>query len=184
MKIIKNTAPILIGLVLWSCNPEVKEKRTWFIQDESRQIGQQSENSTAEVVPAAVEAKVEKVSDAPVDLGGIGLGPITSVELAEELDMAMVEKGKATFKTLCRSCHKLGNRFVGPPLGDVLSRRRPEWVLNMMMNPEQMVSEDPVAKALLEEYISPMANQNVTEEQGRNILEYIREYQKRKSQEG
>lgn len=184
MRILKYTSPICLGLILWSCTAEEKNQRTWYIQDESRQIGQQMENSASEAIPAASEAEVEELSDAPVDLGGIGLGPIESVELAEEIDMAMVAEGKATFKTLCRSCHKLGNRFVGPALGDVLKRRRPEWVLNMMMNPEQMVAEDPVAKALLAEYISPMANQNVTKDQALNILEYIREYQKRKSQEG
>ena len=37
-----------------------------------------------------------------------------------------------------------------------------------------MVKEDPIAKQLLQEYLSPMANQNLTEEQARSIPEYFR----------
>jgi hypothetical protein len=47
--------------------------------------------------------------------------------------------------------------------------------MNMILNPEQMVKEDPIAKKLLVEYnMAPMANQNLTEEQARKILEYFR----------
>ncbi len=47
--------------------------------------------------------------------------------------------------------------------------------MNMILNPEEMVQKDPDAKALLIEYNgSPMANQSLTEEEARNILEYFR----------
>ena len=42
------------------------------------------------------------------------------------------------------------------------------------MNPNQMVKENAQARKLLSEYISPMANQNLTEEETRAILEYFR----------
>ena len=44
----------------------------------------------------------------------------------------------------------------------------------MIMNPEEMVEKDPAAKALLAEYLAPMANQNITEEEARAILEFFR----------
>ena len=45
----------------------------------------------------------------------------------------------------------------------------------MILNPEVMVKEDPVAKALLIEFNgSPMANQGLTEDEARKILEYFR----------
>ncbi len=46
--------------------------------------------------------------------------------------------------------------------------------MNMILNPEQMVAEDPIAKDLLKEYLSPMANQSLTEDEARKILEYFR----------
>ncbi len=42
------------------------------------------------------------------------------------------------------------------------------------MNPEEMVANDPIAKELLMEYSAPMANQSLTEEETRKILEYFR----------
>ena len=42
-------------------------------------------------------------------------------------------------------------------------------------DPEVMVIEDPIAKQLLADfYGAPMANQNLTEEQARKVLEYFR----------
>jgi hypothetical protein len=47
--------------------------------------------------------------------------------------------------------------------------------MNMILNPDQMVKEDPLAKKLLMEYNgSPMANQNLTEEEARAVVEYFR----------
>ena len=37
-----------------------------------------------------------------------------------------------------------------------------------------MVAENPIAKALLAEYVAPMANQSLTETEARLILEYFR----------
>jgi hypothetical protein len=39
-----------------------------------------------------------------------------------------------------------------------------------------MTKKDPDAYALIAEYIAPMANQSLTEEQTRAILEYFRKY--------
>ena len=52
--------------------------------------------------------------------------------------------------------------------------RTPEWLMNMILNPEQMIKEDPIAKAQLEEYGSIMLNQHLTEQQAREVLEYLR----------
>ena len=70
----------------------------------------------------------------------------------------------------------MDKRFVGPALGGVTKRRSPEWILNMITNPELMVKEDPIAKALLKEYLAPMANQNVSDEDAYKLLDYFRQY--------
>ena len=46
--------------------------------------------------------------------------------------------------------------------------------MNMILNPEEMIANDPIAKQLLVEANgAPMANQHLTEEQARAILEYF-----------
>ena len=92
-----------------------------------------------------------------------GIGPITSITLGE-IDETMAAKGKEVFVAKCSACHKISKRVVGPALGGVTERRSSEWIMNMILNPEKMVAENPIAKKLLAEYLAPMANQNLTEE--------------------
>lgn len=104
-----------------------------------------------------------------------GIGPITSLTLDDEINMEMVEAGKKKYDEVCLACHKPLEKFVGPPPVGILDRRSPEWVMNMILNPTEMLEKDPIAKALYAEYnFSPMANQNLTEEEARNIIEYFR----------
>lgn len=103
-----------------------------------------------------------------------GIGPVTSVALGE-VDQALADAGKAIFEANCTACHKADKKFIGPAPKDILTRRSPEWVMNMILNPEEMVQKDPIAKQLLVEANgAPMANQNLTEEQARQVLEYFR----------
>lgn len=103
-----------------------------------------------------------------------GIGPVKSVTLGE-VDQALADAGKAIFDANCTACHKPDKKFIGPAPKDILTRRSPEWVMNMILNPEEMVQKDPIAKQLLiEANGAPMANQNLTEEQARQVLEYFR----------
>lgn len=104
-----------------------------------------------------------------------GVGPIKSITLSD-IDNALSVKGKEKFETMCMACHKMDARHIGPALGDVTERRKPEWIMNMILDPERMVKEDETAKALLGEYIAPMANQNLSEDEARSVLEYFRQY--------
>jgi len=57
----------------------------------------------------------------------------------------------------------------------IYERRSPEWVMNMLLNPAEMLKQDPIAKALLEEYNNVMMlNQNLSQEEARSISEYLR----------
>ena len=102
-----------------------------------------------------------------------GVGPITNITLGE-IDESLATTGKEVFKLKCSACHKMSKRFVGPGLAGVTERRTSEWIMNMILNPEVMVAENVAAKKLLAEYLSPMANQSLTEEEARAILEYFR----------
>jgi mono/diheme cytochrome c family protein len=107
-----------------------------------------------------------------------GVGPFQNVQLNSELDMALVEKGRELFEGRCIACHQFENRYVGPPLGGVTERRNPNWVMNMIINPTEMLQQDPIAKELLAEYMTPMVNMNVNEEDTRAIFEYLRAHDK------
>jgi len=102
-----------------------------------------------------------------------GIGPIKELELGE-IDPDLTKMGEELFIIKCSACHKMNKRFVGPALAGVTERRSPEWIMNMILNPDQMVKENPAAKQLLMEYLSPMANQSLTEDEARAILEYFR----------
>ena len=104
----------------------------------------------------------------------IGVGPIKKVEL-QPIDSALAAKGQALFQTKCSACHKLDERYVGPPLAGVTKRRTPEWVMNMIMNPQEMTQKDPAAQELLGEYLTQMASLNLTEPEARSLLEFLRQ---------
>ncbi len=116
----------------------------------------------------------EKATASADPLANKGIGPVKSVTLGE-VDQVMADAGKLIFEANCTACHKTDKKFIGPAPKDILSRRSPEWVMNMILNPEEMVQKDPIAKQLLVEANgAPMANQNLTEEQARQVLEYFR----------
>lgn len=147
---------LFIGLFLFSCGGNEKS----------------STSSQGETAKESSEAQ-EKVEIDPMQNKGIG--PIESIEIAEVIDEGMAEKGKEIFDSKCSSCHKPTERFIGPAPKGLLDRRTPEWAMNMILNPMEMVEKDPIAKQLLiEANGAPMANQQLTEEDARQVLEYIR----------
>lgn len=103
----------------------------------------------------------------------IGVGPISSIEIGA-LDEKLATEGEEIFKAKCTACHKVGKRYVGPDVVGVTERRRPEWIMNMILDPVRMVNENAEAKKLLMEYNAPMANQSLSEKEARSILEYFR----------
>jgi cytochrome c len=103
-----------------------------------------------------------------------GIGPITSEVALGPLDEAKAARGEELFQFNCEACHMLEDRFVGPPLGRVLEHRSPAFVMNMILNPEQMAREHPEGQKLLAEYPLVMPYQNISEDEARAIVEYLR----------
>jgi cytochrome c len=102
-----------------------------------------------------------------------GIGPIRRVELGP-LDDALAARGEELFRMKCMACHRLEERYVGPALRGVTVRRTPEFVMNMMLNPGEMVRRHPVGRAMLAAHFTEMPSQNLTEEEARALLEYLR----------
>lgn len=111
--------------------------------------------------------------------GDIGVGPITSLTLEADLKADLVKQGTDIFAAKCAACHKVGERYVGPDIKGVTERRKPEWIMNMILNPQEMTQKDPVAQELLGEYMTQMTFQNVTQDEARAILEYFRSIDKK-----
>jgi mono/diheme cytochrome c family protein len=120
------------------------------------------------------EAPQSMIADEPVD-DGQGIGKFKDITLAA-LDPAIAEQGKVIFEAKCSACHKTSDKkVVGPGLLGVTERRQPAWILNMMTNPVEMTQKDPTAKELLAEHLTQMTFQDVSDDQAKQILEYLRE---------
>jgi len=103
-----------------------------------------------------------------------GIGPIKQKIDLGPIDPALAKKGQEIFDTKCASCHKLDEKYVGPPQRDVFKRRSPEYILNFMLNPEENYKKHPEAKKLLGEYLTQMPNQNLTIDEAKAMLDFFR----------
>lgn len=150
---------LALGAFIVSCGGKKEEKKDGF--EVSRTKSEDKKAAASEGVP--------------VDLNNKGIGPIKEVAFAAEIDTEMAARGEAKFNAICVACHMVDQRMIGPAMKGVYERRSPEWVMNMILNPDGMLKEDPIAKALLKEYNNAiMLNQNLTEEETRDIAEYLR----------
>ena len=166
MKTIIKGMGLLFAMVMIGCGGKKEEKK-----DEGFSV---ERKKTTTEQPAETSSDVVKASER-VDLTTKGVGPVQSVDLAAEIDQAMAEEGQKVYDQMCLACHRIGKKFIGPPPNGILERRTPEWVMNMILNPQEMVQKDPLAKDLLKEFNgSPMSNQGLTEDQARAVLEYFR----------
>lgn len=147
-------------------------------KDTKKKAPDYSSKSKSTVVKKEAEKKKTPKKEAKkemVDLSNKGIGPIKSVDISKPIDQKMAANGKELFKNKCSSCHRVNRKFIGPNPTGIFERRSPEWVMNMIMNPEEMVKKDPIAKQLLIDFNgSPMANQNMNKEETRAIVEYFR----------
>lgn len=157
-----------IVLLLIGCGGKDKEEKKEGFSVE------RSKSTTEKPAETAPVANATPASER-IDLENKGVGPITSLTLDAEIDDALAKKGEEVYNQLCLACHRVGKKFIGPAPNNILERRSPEWVMNMILNPEEMVKQDPLAKDLLAEFNgAPMANQGLTEDQARAVLEYFR----------
>ncbi len=104
-----------------------------------------------------------------------GIGPINEeLVLPEGIDAEMAARGQDVFELNCEACHMMDDRFVGPALRDVLDRRSATFVMNIILNPEEMVRNHPEGQKMLQEYPLIMPYQNISEDEARAIVEYLR----------
>lgn len=127
---------------------------------------------------ASTETSSTTEAAAPAEASKDGIGKFTSANFdgKDAFDAALAAKGKEIIDVKCTSCHNMTEeRKVGPGWKGVTDRRSAAWVLNFIMNPQPMIDSDPQAKALFEEFLTPMPNQNLTEDDAKAIYMYMRE---------
>lgn len=148
-----------MGAMIASCGGKKEEKKDGFEVSRTK----------------TEDTKAQSKEGVPVDLDNKGVGPIKNLEFPDEINEEMAARGKGKFDAICVACHMIDQRMIGPALKGVYDRRSPEWVMNMILNPDGMLKEDPIAKALLKEYNNAiMLNQNLTEDEARDVAEYLR----------
>ena len=104
-----------------------------------------------------------------------GEGKFHDVQVSDKLDGAMAAKGEKIADLKCTSCHKMTDeRLVGPGWHGVTSRHKPEWIMNFMTNTDAMIDKDPKAQAMLEICMVRMPNQSLSDDEAREILEFMR----------
>ena len=106
---------------------------------------------------------------------GEGKWTAETVNVGAALDGTMAASGEKIQAVKCASCHKLTNeKLVGPGWKGVTQRRKPEWIMNFITNPDPMIDKDPVLQAQLELCLVRMPNQQLNDQEARDILEFMR----------
>jgi mono/diheme cytochrome c family protein len=148
---------ILSGVLafLYACSGNTEKKEST-----------ESSNTTADLFK---EDSASKALDAK------GIGKFKDVAIAAQLNTAMAKKGNDIYDLKCSACHKLTKeKLVGPGWLGVTTRRKPEWIMNFATNTDEMITKDPAAQAMLEECMVRMPNQSLSDDDARNILEFMR----------
>jgi len=134
------------------------------------------ENATTTEAPSADTATAAATQNGnPSYDPNRGEGKFHDVKVDAKLDVAMAEKGDKIYELKCSACHKLTDeRLVGPGWKGVTIRQTPTWIMNFVTNTDQMIDKDPKAQAMLEICMVRMPNQGLSDDDARNILEFMR----------
>lgn len=149
-----------LALLVASCGEKKEEKKDGFKINHSKTEEKKTPNASKGV---------------PVDLDNDGVGLYKDITFPETIDADLAAAGETKYSATCIACHAAEQRLIGPALKGVYERRSPAWVMNMISNPNGMLKEDPIAKALLKEYNNAvMLNQNLSEDETKAVAEYLR----------
>ena len=104
-----------------------------------------------------------------------GAGKFTKVDVGSTLNAELAAAGQKAYEVKCSACHKLTEeKLVGPGWKGVTSRHKPEWIMNFATNTDEMLQKDAKAQAMLEVCLVRMPNQHLTDEDARNVYEFMR----------
>ena len=97
------------------------------------------------------------------------------VQLQDPLEEDLISIGSEIFSQKCSNCHTLDTaKFFVPSFAGITNRRKPEWIMNMILNVDLMVEEDSIAHALWLEHGIKMPEPQLTVQEARSMLEFFR----------
>ncbi|MGJ1525534.1 c-type cytochrome [Sphingobacterium spiritivorum] len=128
------------------------------------------------------ETQSESTADTPAEVvvhdylkeGNKGIGPVSSFT-QPAFDQAVADEGNKLFIVKCTMCHEYAEDKLGPALKGVTKKRTPEWILNLMLNTEEMFEKDADALAIKDDFPSMMVSLGLNEQEAISILEYLRQ---------
>ena len=135
--------------------------------------GDTTQSKPADSVKAKPEPAKGKAKSTPAAAGDKGIGPVKDLKLGPVDDM-MVAHGQQVFTKKCTVCHMLDSKKIGPPLRGITQQQTPEFIMNMMLNSEEMEQKNAQVKKLISQYQTYMTLQGMTQDDARAVLEYLR----------
>lgn len=148
-----------------------------FLSSCGNKPSQPAESQATESATSTESASEATNEEAPSYDPKRGEGKFTeeSLNLGATVDAAMAASGEKVAGVKCTSCHKVTDeKLVGPGWKGVTTRRKPEWIMNFITNPDPMIDKDPAVQAQLELCLVRMPNQGLNETEARDILEFMR----------
>ena len=105
--------------------------------------------------------------------------PQRTDDYANAPELRSIPRGEQIFRTRCASCHSItGNELagaLGPDLLGVTRKREPQWLVDWLKAPDQMLKKkDPIAMELYEQYNNlAMPNMRLNKEEALSLLDYM-----------
>ena len=114
-------------------------------------------------------------SDKPAEeQGGAGESEHHNIPATAAPSDPAAVRGKLAFESKCLACHSIaGGDKLGPDLYGVTKRRDKAWLTKWLKNPDRVLQSDATAKELLAKYKVPMPNQNLSDDEIKEYLEYF-----------
>ena len=164
MKKLLNLIALLSFALIVSCTGNDEKKEGSFVIKGKSETNSTTNNKNQNILASKT-----------IDLKNKGIGPITSLKLEPEIDHNMVTHGAKLYKNKCTTCHRPDKKFIGPASAGIMNRRTPEWIMNKMLNPLEMIQKDHLTKELVKEFnYAIMPDQSLDEHEARAVLEYFR----------
>lgn len=105
-----------------------------------------------------------------------GIGPVKKLEL-NPINDSVMKLGAELFKTKCFECHTMEYKNTGPDISDILAYRKKEWVVNFLLNKDEMILRDSLAQLTMQRYDTVCAANITKKDEALKLLEYFRVYQ-------
>ena len=119
----------------------------------------------------------EKLANMKPSANNRGLIEIKGVDMSRPISASMVNKGKYVYDSKCATCHSAdGSSSPASGIADLLDRRAPAWIMNMIYNPTVDVAANGSERNKLNQCFTRQEGQALSIEEARDFLEFLRTF--------